>query len=195
MRPDLASLLHERRGHFRYESGHHGRLWLELERLYLKPDAVRPVAAELAAHIRSYEPEIVCGPLIEGAFVALQVAEALKLDFVYAERFANPGSEDLYPVDYRLPSPVRSLVRDRRVAVVNDVVNAGSAVGGTLRDLQSLGAKPVVLATLLSLGDKPQQLADGAGVPLESLAEEPMDLWLPQSCPLCAAGAPLGEPA
>ena len=48
MQEELLSLLAPRKGHFRLESGHHGDLWLEIPRLYLRPDRLRPFAAELA---------------------------------------------------------------------------------------------------------------------------------------------------
>lgn len=183
MRRDLAELLHERRGHFEYESKHHGDRWLELERLFLRPDKVRPLARELASRVSAHRPEIVCGPLVEGAFVGLLVAEELGLEFIYAERLAEPGGE----VSYRVPAALRQ-VEGRRVTVVNDVVNAGSAVGGALEDLIQCGARPVALATLLALGERPRRLAQENKLPIETLAHEPVNLWAPKECPLCAAG-------
>ena len=87
---DVLALMPARRGHFLFESGHHGDLWLDLELLCLTPDRVRPLAARLAARLASYEIDAVCGPLVEGAFVALMVASELGVPFSYAERFENP---------------------------------------------------------------------------------------------------------
>jgi orotate phosphoribosyltransferase len=42
----IVEMLPARRGHFRLESGHHGSLWLDLERLCLRPDPIRELAAE-----------------------------------------------------------------------------------------------------------------------------------------------------
>ena len=191
MRADLASLLHERLGHFALESGHHGRRWLELELLFLKPAAVRPLAAELSAKLASFGPEAVCSPLVEGAFVGLYVAEALGVEFTYAVRAADPSSSDLFSVHYELPAPLRPVVANRRIAVVNDVINAGSAVRGTLADLAAQGAEPVVIGTLMALGEAPENLARNTGVPLESLDEDSNEIWTPGRCPLCANGVPL----
>ena len=191
MRPDLSSLLRERRGHFALESGHHGRRWLDLELLFLKPAAVRPLSAELAAKIAVHRPDAICSPLVEGAFVGLQVAEALGVDFTYAVRMPDPSASDLYSVRYGIPAPLRALVSGRRVAVVNDVTNAGSAVRGTLADLADCGATPVVIGTLLALGDPPSSLALNAGLPLEALDSDPNEIWAPARCPLCANGVPL----
>jgi orotate phosphoribosyltransferase len=188
---DLLSLLAARRGHFRLESGHHGELWLELERLCLRPARVRPFAAKLARLLKPYHIEAVCGPLNEGAFVALMVAEELGVDFTYAERIAATGRAGLFPVDYRLPGPLRERVRGRRVAVVNDVINAGSAVRGTFADLQACDAVPVALASLVVLGDFAMRLAGEWKIPLLHLSQFPNPLWTAGDCPLCAAGVAL----
>jgi hypothetical protein len=50
------------RGHFRYESGHHGDLWLELDGLLVDAQRMRGWAAELARRAAGGRPEIVCGP-------------------------------------------------------------------------------------------------------------------------------------
>ncbi|MEZ5366094.1 MAG: phosphoribosyltransferase family protein [Bryobacterales bacterium] len=191
MRSDLSSLLQERVGHFALESGHHSRLWLDLELLCRRPEDVRSLAEELAKRIEPYRPDAVCGPLVEGAFVGLYVAEALDVDFVYAQRAAAPSASDMFSVSYQLPPAQRQLVEGRRVAVVNDVINAGSAVRATLSDLANYSAQPVVVACLLALGDAAHALAAGAGAPLEALETATNEIWTPGRCPLCANGVPL----
>ena len=188
---DVLALMPARRGHFLLESGHHGDLWLDLELLCLSPEPVRRLAARVAARLAPYGVDAVCGPLVEGAFVALMVAEALGVPFSYAERFPDPTRETLFPVDYRIPRALRSRVRDRRVAVVNDVINAGSAVRGALIDLDACGARPVAIGALLVLGTSAVRLAADRGVALETLASLPNNLWAPAECPLCVRGIPL----
>ena len=121
----------------------------------------------------------------------MQVAEALGIDFTYAARTAAPSVSDLYSVSYEIPAPLRKIVAGRRIAVVNDVINAGSAVRGTLADLAEQGATPVAIGTLLALGEPPEKLALNAGVPLAALDSDSNEIWAPGRCPLCANGAPL----
>jgi orotate phosphoribosyltransferase len=97
----------------------------------------------------------------------------------------------LYPVEYHLPPALRPTIQRKRVAIVNDVINAGSAVIGTLRDLQTLGADVVAIAALLALGDSITTFSAAHHVPLELLQRLPNNLWTPSQCPLCAAGQPL----
>lgn len=198
MQDEVARLLPARRGHFRLESGHHGDLWLDLELLCLRPQSVQRWAAQIAARLAAHRVEAVCGPLIEGAFVALTVASELDVPFTYAERFADrevAGRETgaLYPVQYRLPRCLRDEVRGKRVVIINDVINAGSAIRGTFADLKTCGAEPVAIAALALLGESAAEFAADQKLALEALTSLPNQIWTPAECPLCARGMPLSD--
>jgi orotate phosphoribosyltransferase len=188
----VARLVGVRTGHFPFESGHHSDLWMDLETLCLEPAVVQSMAVELAARLKPHAIEMVCGPLNEGAFVALLTASALGCQFAYTERFApDVPSAALFPVEYRLPKPLRTAARGRRVAIVNDVSSAGSAVKGTFADLHLHGAQVVAIASLVVLGDAMKTFAAQKQLPLVSLAERALNMWTPAECPLCADGVPL----
>ena len=191
MHEELMRLVHARQGHFLLESGHHGSLWLELELLCLEPARVQPLAAELAKRLAVYRLDAVCGPLVEGALVALLVAAELGVEFFYAQRLETANCDELYPVKYQLPAAQRRRIRGKRVAIVNDVINAGSAVRGAYADLQRCGAQTVVMASLLVLGDSAQQLAKDWNIDLLRIASQPNTVWTPSECPMCAAGMAL----
>src|SRR5258706_3561571 len=196
---EVVRLLPSRKVHFRLESGHHGDLWLDLELLCLRPEPVRRLAACLAARLAAHRVEVVCGPLIEGAFVALMVASELGVPFTYAERLADEGlakaeSAALYPVQYRLPHALRDAVRGKRVGIVNDVINAGSAIRRTFADLNACGAEPVAIAALAVLGQSAAKFAADQKIDLEALAFLPNKIWTPAECPLCARGVLLEDP-
>ncbi|MEJ7811923.1 MAG: hypothetical protein WKG32_16040 [Gemmatimonadaceae bacterium] len=134
-----------RRGHFRLESGHHGRLWLDLDPLFTQPARIAPFVASLATAIRPYTVAAVCGPLLGGAFLAQLVAHALDVEFCFTERVLPAGSSDaLYRARYRLPPVLSTRLRGQRIALVDDVMSAGSALRGTYAELQAHGATPVV---------------------------------------------------
>jgi orotate phosphoribosyltransferase len=191
MKEHLLSLVSGRHGHFRLESGHHGDLWFQLETLCLNAREIRPFAVRLAEKLKKHEVEVVCGPLVEGAFVAMLVSLELGCEFVYAERFADETREGLFPIEYRLPKALRPAVKGKRVAIVNDVINAGSAVRGAFFDLQTHGARVVAISALLALGESIAEFAAEQGVALELLERKPNHLWTPSECPLCVAGVPL----
>jgi orotate phosphoribosyltransferase len=189
----VLELLSARQGHFLLESGHHGDLWLDLETLCFQPQRVQQIATELANLVSPLNAEAICGPLVEGAFVGLMVALQLNLPFVYSERFARPTESGLFPAGYRVPAPLREGLRGKRVAIVNDVINAGSAVRGTFADLEECGAKIVGIGALLVLGTAAPEFASSKDVPLVSVTALPNHLWTAQECPLCAAGVALED--
>jgi orotate phosphoribosyltransferase len=191
MHSEFLSTVQSRRGHFRMESGFHTDAWMDLETLFLRPTAIKPFAAQLAERLRRYEVDAVCGPLNEGSFVALMVASELDCEFTYAERFADPARDDVFSIEYRLPSALRGTVRGRRVAIVNDVISAGSAVRGALADLAACGATVVAIGALLVLGSAFVAFARERRIPLDTLAEAAANLWSPAACPLCRSGVPL----
>lgn len=147
----------------------------------------------MAQRLLPFELNAVCGPLVEGAFVALIVASELDLIFSYSERFARASKDGLFPAGYRVPNSLRHVLKGTRVAIVNDVINAGSAVRGTFEDLEACSADIVAIGSLLTLGDAAPTFADSKNVALESLVHLPNHLWVPADCPLCTAGVPLED--
>jgi orotate phosphoribosyltransferase len=189
----FARLLPIRKGHFQLESGHHGDTWVDLELLFVLPEAVRPFVRDLASRLRAHRVEAVCGPLVEGAFAAMMVAAKLGVPFTYAEREADESVMRLSPFRYRIPGAQREVVRAKRIAVVTDVIHGGFAVRSTLDDLAECGATPVVISTLAVLGERAAQLAQSAGLPLEMITALPNEIWEAESCPLCKTGVPLNS--
>jgi orotate phosphoribosyltransferase len=188
---ELIEALAARRGHFQLESGHHGELWLDLDALFARPARVAPFVAELAAQLSGCGAAMVCGPLVGGAFVAQGVAERLGIEASWTDRVAAPSGGGLYAARYRIPDTLRDRVRDRSVAVVDDVINAGSATRATIADLRACGARPVALGALLVLGGRAAQLAGAEGLALASVAALANAIWEPADCPLCANGVEL----
>ena len=191
----LLDLVSARRGHFRLESGHHGALWLDLDALFASPRRIEPFVAELAAALAPYEPTLVCGPLLGGAFLAQLVAGALDVEFCFTERVMPAERPGLWSARYRLPRAFTTRVEGRRVAIVDDVMSAGSALRGTYAELKTHGAHPVVAAALLVLGTGGLDFFAGQGIPVVSVARDDYRLWLPEECPLCRGGEPLEDPS
>jgi orotate phosphoribosyltransferase len=191
---DVLSLASPRHGHFRLESGHHSSLWLDLEGLFVQAADVRPFVTRLARALRPHKVAAVCGPLVGGAFLAQLLAAALKAEFFFTERVLPGEGDGLYQTQYHLPRAARSRVRDKRLAIVDDAISAGSAVRATYTELQGHGAEPVVVGALFVLGTAAAPYFAERGVPIEAVTRVPFDLWVPAECPLCASGQALTDP-
>ena len=113
-----------------------------------------------------------------GAELVAQVAERL---------VAETGK-----VQYRVPESLRQVVHGKRVLLVDDVINAGSAVLATLADLLDCGAELAGVATLLTLGEAASQIAEQHDAPLFTLASLEREMRTAEECPLCKSGEPLG---
>ncbi|HUA33413.1 MAG TPA: phosphoribosyltransferase family protein [Candidatus Binataceae bacterium] len=190
--PEILELFAARKGHFRFESGHHGDLWLDIPRAYTNPRRLRNFASQLARRMIRHNAELVCGPLVEGALLAQMVAEEMGAEFVFAEQFVRTDPSRLFPTGYRIPAALRSFLTGKRVAVVDDVINAGSAVRGAIEDLETCGATVVAIGALMARIDQASALAASKGASLECLAPMPASqLWEPPQCPLCTSGIAL----
>jgi len=180
-----------RRGHFQLESGHHGELWFDLDALFAVPGRIEPFVKQLAESLRSYNVAAVCGPLLGGAFLAQLVAHALDVDFCFTERVMPRDATGLYQAKYLLPPAFSARVRGRRIAMVDDVMSAGSALRGTYRELQTQDAVPVVAGALMVLGTAGADFFAEQQVPVEAVVRESYSIWLPSECPLCIDNQPL----
>ncbi len=181
-REQLEQALRTANGHFVYESGHHGDLWIDLQRLLAHPPYMRAWASEIARLTRTQRPEVVCGPLVGGAFVAQFVASELGLPCVFSERISEVDSR------FRVPPSLRPLVAGQRVLLIDDAINAGAACRSTAADLREADARVVALAALVELGDDGGKLATELGVGFHVLVRRDRQLWRPDSCPLCKRG-------
>ena len=180
----MVRLARPRRGHFDLGTGYHGDLWLDLDALFLRPSRLRPYVEWLAERLREHSPDAVCGPLEGGAFLAYAVADLLRVTFLPGYR--SPGQA----TGYHLPS-VPGGIGGWRVAVVDDAVNAGTAVAACLRELRAQGAVPVAVAALLALGEASAMVPASLGVPFYPAGTMPSRAWPAPECPLCADGVPV----
>jgi orotate phosphoribosyltransferase len=184
--PPVARLAHPRRGHFDLGTGYHGDLWLDLDALFLRPARLRPYVQWLSARLDTHQIDAVCGPLEGGAFLALAVADVLDTTFVAAGRAPGPAR-----AEYRLPAGLDRRMAGWRVAIVDDAINAGTAVTACFRLLRDNGAVPVAAGALLALGQGAATIEATMSVPCYAAATVPSQVWPAADCPLCMTRIPL----
>jgi orotate phosphoribosyltransferase len=188
----VVQLARPRSGHFDLGTGYHGDLWLDLDALLLRPAVLRPYIGWLGERLREHSVDAVCGPLGGGAFLAYAAADLMGVAFLpgYRSPAARPGEV----TGYRLP-PVPGGVGGWRIAVVDDAVNAGTAVAACLTEIRDRGAVPVAVAALLSLGSASTTVPASLRVPFYAAGTIPSQAWPAGPCPLCAAGTPFTDPS
>src|SRR4051794_10579058 len=184
-----------RNGHFLLESGYHADTWFDLDALFIDPAAMAPQVDALAALIRPDDVSAICGPLLGGAFLAQALAAAMGVRFYYCEQAGSDSSSALYAARYRLPAGLLPHASKERLAVVDDVISAGSSVRAVVAELDAAGARTVVVGSLVVLGAKATEHFASVDIPLVTLDRRAFQTWLPADCPLCRLGALLENPA
>ena len=190
---DILSALPARSGHFLLESGHHTDLWLTLDALFVEPAAVAPLVAALADKLRPHMVTAICGPLLGGAFLAQALAEAMGARFYYTEPAPGSAASGLFAAAYRLPAEQRRRIRGERVAVVDDLISAGSSTRATIAEVKDADASAIAVGTLLVLGDEGLAHFSQQRVPIEMLGQRAFNLWKPADCPLCRSDRPVED--
>jgi orotate phosphoribosyltransferase len=189
---EVVQLARPRSGHFDLGTGYHGDVWLDLDALLLRPSLLRPHVSWLAERLKGHSADAVCGPLEGGAFLAYAVADLLGVAFLPGYR--SPAARAGGPAGYSLPR-VRGGIGGWRVAIVDDAVNAGTAVAACLEEARGQGAVPVAVAAVLSLGRASAIVPARLRVPFYAAGTIPSRAWPAEQCPLCAGGIPFADPS
>jgi orotate phosphoribosyltransferase len=188
------SALPSRNGHFELESGYHTSIWLTLDAVFTDPAAIAPQVDLLAGRLSPHGVTAVCGPFVGGAFLAQLLATALGVRFFYTHPAAVPNAPGLFRAEYDLPPELRRLIAGERLAVVDEVISAGSSVRATIAAARAAGAVVAVVGSLLTLGDTAISHFAAIDLPVEALEHRPFPMWTPEACPLCASGVRLDLP-
>jgi orotate phosphoribosyltransferase len=190
---DAGAVIHD--DHFVYINGDHGEGWIAKDLIFPHTEAAGELCAMLAEAVSGRRFEIVCGPATGGLIVAMWTAHELGLPFVFAEH----GKEQGYDPRSAAPGPLRppfvlkrgydEWVRNRKVLVVDDVVNTGESVRETVEVIAAAGGEVVAVAALCTRGNAGP--ADVGSDDLVYLTEVAIPSWPAAECELCRRGVPV----
>lgn len=168
---DLKGTKALREGHFSLSSGLHSNSYIQCALLLQYPVLAEKFCFELGKKVLRYEPEIVIGPALGGVIVAYEMARALNLPGIFAER--SDGEMEL-----RRDFSIRN---GQKVLVVEDVVTTGGSVKEVIEVVKEKGGVPVAVAALV---DRSGGRVDFK-LPFESLISFNFQVYDPDNCPLC----------
>ncbi len=167
-------------GHFRLSSGLHSPGYLQCALVLQHPDQASALGKALADDVRDWNPTVVLSPALGGIVIGHEVARALGVRALFAER--RDG-------DLHLRRGFQ-LDGSDRVLVVEDVVTTGGSTLETVEVARRAGATVAGAATVINRGGS----SVNVGVPLTALAEVTRPAYEPDACPLCTRGEPLTAP-
>jgi orotate phosphoribosyltransferase len=167
-------------GHFRLTSGLHSPGYLQCALVLQHPREAEACGVAIASRVRSLQPTAVLSPALGGIVIGHEVARALGVRAVFAER--QEGQLTL--------RRGFSLAAAERVLVVEDVVTTGGSTRETIAVARAAGATVVGAAAIIDRSGGHQDL----DVPFHALATVDLPVYQPDACPLCARGEPVVKP-
>ena len=167
-------------GHFVLTSGLHSTQYLQCALVLQHPAEAEAFGRAIAGRYGAGSVETVAAPAIGGIIIGWEVARALNVRSIWAER--EEGKMTL-----RRGFTVRP---GERVLVVEDVITTGGSTRETCDALRAAGALVVGAASII---DRSGGRSD-VGVPRVALATLEVPAVSPADCPLCAQGLPAVKP-
>lgn len=167
-------------GHFRLTSGLHSPGYLQCALVLQHPRDAEVLAREVSAEVAGLNPTVVLSPALGGIVIGYEVARALGVRAVFAER-----------ADGRITLRRGfTLGPGDRVLVVEDVVTTGGSTRETMDVARAAGAVVVGACGIVDRSGGKQDL----GVPFHALLSMVVPSYQADDCPLCKQGMPVVKP-
>jgi len=171
-------------GHFRLSSGLHSPQYLQCALVLQHPAEAEALGgalgAELEARLGAVKPTAVLSPALGGLIIGHEVARALGVRAIFAERAEGVltlrRGFDLTPSD--------------RVVIVEDVLTTGGSTRETMEVAREKGATVVAAGAVINRSGLPSPV----DVPFAALAALTPPTYKPDACPLCGQGIPVTKP-
>ena len=167
-------------GHFQLSSGLHSGGYLQCARVLQHPAHAAALGQALAAQAAGLEPGVVLSPALGGVVIGHEVARALGVRALFAER--RDGRLTLRRGFWIAPG--------ERVLVVEDVVTTGGSTRETIDVVVAAGGTVVGAGAIIERGEEPVRF----DVPFDALAQIPLPAYESGVCPMCARGEPVSKP-
>jgi orotate phosphoribosyltransferase len=188
-----------REGHFLLKSGRHGNAYLEKFAVLSNPAATSELCGFWAGEHRDGDErptvDVVAGPTTGGIILAFETARQLGTPGIFAEevRAADGTVRRAFRRGFRIE-------RGQRVLVVDDILTTGGSLLAMLPAVEALGGDVVACHVLVDRSGNDRSTIEspssGRVYPLRPLWRLDLPTFEAgaDSCPLCAAGAPLETP-
>ncbi|MGI6361098.1 MAG: orotate phosphoribosyltransferase [Bacillota bacterium] len=167
-------------GHFHLSSGRHAEYYLQCAKIFQYPQETERLARQLAAQFAAEEISVVAGPAIGAIILAYEVARACGVRSIFGERENGV-------MTFRRGF---ELSKKDRVLVVEDVITTGGSTKELIQTVKESGATVVGVGSLVDRSGGKVQF----GMPFKPLMSLEIHSYMPEDCPLCAAGTEAVKP-
>jgi orotate phosphoribosyltransferase len=179
---DLEQLLQQTgallRGHFELSSGLHSDRFIQKFRIFENPQIAESVCCALASPLQTAQAKVVVSGAVGGIIPGYIVARTLGVRNIFVER------ENGRPALRR----GFTLQRGERALIVEDVMTTGASTAEIIEVIEAHGARVAAIGAIV------KRSTVKLPYPVTALLDMPLRDYLPQECPLCAAGVPTTDP-
>jgi len=177
-------------GHFLLSSKNHSQFYLQSAKVLEDPKIAETLAKELASQIRKSDLKIdtVCSPALGGILAGYELARALGVRFIFAER-----------VDKKMT--IRrgfEISKGENILICEDIITTGGSALEAAKVAAQMGANIVGYAALANRGfckrvgsalRASPTCKLPSNLPFFALEDFKFDIYEPENCPLCKDGS------
>jgi orotate phosphoribosyltransferase len=168
-------------GHFRLSSGLHSTGYLQSALVLQHPSDAAALGSAIAELVKELRPATVVSPALGGLIIGHEVARALGVRAIFAERAGGTT------LSLRRGF---TLTPGERVLVVEDVFTTGKSTRETMDVARNAGA---TIAGAAAIIDRSGGTIDFA-VPYKTVIQLSLPTYEADACPLCKQGVPVVKP-
>ncbi len=182
-------------GHFLLSSGNHSQFYLQSAKVLEDPKVAETLAKELASQIKKSNLKIdtVCSPALGGVLAGYELARALGVRFIFAERVNKE-------MTIRRGFEIQ---KGENILMCEDIITTGGSALEAAKVAIEMGANIVGYAALANRGFCKRVGGDTEAkptcklpkdLPFFALADFEFDIYEPKNCPLCKDGSKAYKP-
>lgn len=168
-------------GHFLLSSGNHSNRYCQCAKLLQYPDKAEKAIKIITDQLTYVPCDVVVGPAMGGILVAYELSRQLGVKNVFTER-----ENDVMTLRRGF-----TLNKGDKVLIAEDVITTGKSTLETIEALKPYGVEIVGLACLV---DRRPATQEPLGYPVFSATQLAVEIYKPDSCPLCEEELPLVKP-
>ncbi len=182
-------------GHFLLSSGNHSRFYLQSAKVLENPKTAEILAKNLAKKIKEANIQIdtVCSPALGGILAGYELARALNVRFIFAERVAGKMT-------------IRrgfEIIKNENVLICEDIITTGGSALEAGEVVKSLGGNIVGFAAIANRGfckiygenkEQKKECKLPKNLPFFALGNFEFEIYEPNNCPMCKEGTKAIKP-
>jgi orotate phosphoribosyltransferase len=178
-----------RNSHIVYTSGKHGEEYVNKDAIYPHTSLTSDLCKQMAVAFQRDAVEVVAAPEKGGIILSQWTAYWLTKSIMSLDREVLSAYAEKDGDTFTFRRGYDKIIPDKRVLVVEDLLNTGGSAQKTVELVRKYGGTVVGVAALCNRGGVTKEMLD---VPrLYSLVNISMKMYEPTDCPLCRMGRPI----